>query len=97
MPAQVMAQLVLGQQLLASKPQSGCGSIQLIVCMLQTKNATLRLRALNQRPAQAATAGNYNSSNDSRQLPQQASCQQKGQNTEGRPPEGPTFDQLAQS
>ena len=34
MPPQVMTQLVLGQQLLASKPQGGSGRIQLIIGML---------------------------------------------------------------
>lgn len=43
MPPQVMAQLVLGQQLLASKPQSSCGSVQLIIGVLQTKSVMLLL------------------------------------------------------
>ena len=41
MPAQVVAQLVFGQQLLASKPQSGSGRIQLIAGMLHTAHATV--------------------------------------------------------
>lgn len=36
MPPQVLAQQVLGQQLLASKPQRGSFAVQLIICMLQS-------------------------------------------------------------
>ncbi len=41
MSAQVVAQLVPGQQLLASKPQGGSCRIQLIIGMLHTAHATV--------------------------------------------------------